>query len=127
MAITRRYNPDGVSDQIAGRYPLRLIRLCLQELYRLLGLTDQTTATIPGSPSVVLPHKVLSATHTDTVPQAVVRGSLVYGNTTPLWDRLPAGTVGTFLGSDGTDVSYLLVVAGYPTFGINLAGQAYSP
>jgi len=51
MAITRRFNPDGISDQIAGRYPLRLVRLCLQELYRLLGLSNQTTATITGSGS----------------------------------------------------------------------------
>jgi hypothetical protein len=53
MAVTRRYNPDGISDQIAGRYPLRLVRLCLQELYRLLGLSNQTTQTLgslPGSP-----------------------------------------------------------------------------
>lgn len=46
------------------------------------------------------------ANHTDTVAQAVTRGSLIYGNATPRWDELVIGAANTFLGSDGTDVSW---------------------
>ena len=42
----------------------------------------------------------------DTVAQDPTRGSLVYGNSTPKWDELVLGAADTFLGSDGTDVSY---------------------
>ncbi len=54
-------------------------------------------------------HKLLSVTHTDAIgiPSGdVVRGSIIYGNSTPKWDELGLGAVNTFLGSDGTDLSY---------------------
>jgi len=44
--------------------------------------------------------------HTDSVADAVTRGSIIYGNATPKWDELVIGAVDTFLGSDGTDLSY---------------------
>ena len=44
--------------------------------------------------------------HSDSVADAVTRGSLVYGNSTPKWDELTIGAADTFLGSDGTDASY---------------------
>lgn len=44
--------------------------------------------------------------HSDTVADDVTRGSIVYGNSTPKWDELVIGAADTFLGSDGTDVSY---------------------
>jgi hypothetical protein len=44
--------------------------------------------------------------HSDSVADAVTRGSLIYGNSTPKWDELVVGAADTFLGSDGTDVSY---------------------
>src|SRR3990167_1502011 len=46
--------------------------------------------------------------HTDTVAQAVSRGSIVYGNSTPKWDELTIGTARKILESDGTDVSWQL-------------------
>lgn len=50
---------------------------------------------------------LLDASHnTDTVAQAVTRGSLVYGNTTPKWDELVIGAANRLLRSDGTDVSW---------------------
>lgn len=45
--------------------------------------------------------------HTDTVAQAVSRGSLIYGNSTPKWDELALGAANRFLQSDGTDVAWV--------------------
>lgn len=49
-------------------------------------------------------HNLLSATHGDTVTASVVRGDIVYGDATPRWNRLPKGTSGQVLTTDGTDV-----------------------
>jgi hypothetical protein len=52
-------------------------------------------------------HNLLNGSeHPDTVTQAVSRGSLIYGNSTPLWDELVIGGAGTVLTSNGTDVSW---------------------
>jgi hypothetical protein len=51
-------------------------------------------------------HDILSATHTDTLAAAVVRGDLLIGNATPKWARLPIGLSGKVLKSDGTDPSW---------------------
>ena len=51
-------------------------------------------------------HNILSATHTDAVTASVVRGDIMYGDATPEWNRLPIGSTGTILKSDGTDVSW---------------------
>ena len=51
-------------------------------------------------------HSLLSPTHGDTVPQAVTRGDIVFGNATPAWDALSLGTLEFVLYSDGTDVVY---------------------
>lgn len=50
-------------------------------------------------------HDLLSATHTDTVAQAVSRGSLVYGDSTPAWNELViGGAAGSVLTRDANDV-----------------------
>ena len=55
----------------------------------------------------VVPHTLLNASeHSDTASDAVSRGSLIYGNSTPKWDELTIGSTGTYLGSDGTDASW---------------------
>lgn len=52
-------------------------------------------------------HAILDGSvHSDSVADAVTRGSIIYGNATPKWDELVVGAADTFLGSDGTDVSY---------------------
>jgi len=43
--------------------------------------------------------------HTDSLADAVTRGSIIYGNTTPKWDELVIGT--GFLRGDGTDCAWL--------------------
>lgn len=50
-----------------------------------------------------------ASNHTDTVAQAVTRGSLIYGNATPAWDELVIGAANRLLRSDGTDVSWAQV------------------
>lgn len=55
----------------------------------------------------VAAHAILDGSiHTDSVADAVTRGSIIYGNATPKWDELVVGVADTFLGSDGTDISY---------------------
>ena len=49
------------------------------------------------------------AAHSDSVIQAVSRGSLVYGNSTPKWDELVLGAASRLLRSDGTDPSWAQV------------------
>lgn len=44
-----------------------------------------------------------SDSHGDTLTGTVVRGDIIRGNSTPKWSRLAVGTVGQYLGSDGTD------------------------
>jgi len=46
------------------------------------------------------------AVHTDTIAQAVTRGSIIFGNFTPDWDELTIGAAGTVLTSDGVDVAW---------------------
>jgi hypothetical protein len=58
------------------------------------------------------PHDILSITHSDSNPDAVVQGDLVIGNATPNWDRLPIGGVGEVLTSDGTDPSWQVPAPG---------------
>lgn len=52
-------------------------------------------------------HAILDGSvHNDSVADAVTRGSLIYGNSTPKWDELAVGAAGTTLVSDGTDASW---------------------
>lgn len=62
-----------------------------------------TSGTVLASPV----HAMLDGSvHSDSVADAVTRGSIIYGNATPKWDELVVGGADTFLGSDGTDLSY---------------------
>jgi hypothetical protein len=51
-------------------------------------------------------HSILSATHTDSVPDVVTAGDLIYGNVTPAWTRL----------AKGTEAQILAMFDGYPTW-----------
>ena len=51
-------------------------------------------------------HQLLSATHTDVVVNAPVRGALIVGNATPKWDSLLKGTSGFFLKAGASDVTW---------------------
>lgn len=63
------------------------------------GLPSWATASVGA-------HALLSATHSDTLADTVVRGDILYGNSTPAWARLAKGTRRWWLGTDGTDVAY---------------------
>ena len=52
-------------------------------------------------------HSLLDGSvHGDTVADAVTRGSLIYGNSTPKWDELVVGAANTVLRTDGTDAAW---------------------
>lgn len=57
-------------------------------------------------------HNLLSATHTDTLADTVVRGDIIRGNSTPAWSRLALGGNNLYLKSNGTDVLYSTLAAG---------------
>lgn len=66
-------------------------------------------------------HNILSATHTDTVAAAVVRGDLMVGDVTPNWARFAlAGAVGSVLTRTATDPTW----SGYYLSGT--AAQTYT-
>lgn len=44
--------------------------------------------------------------HSDTAEKVAVRGALIYGNSTPAWDRLAVGAANRVLRSDGTDIAW---------------------
>lgn len=62
-------------------------------------------------------HPVLDGSvHSDSVAQAVTRGSLIVGNSTPKWDELVIGAANTYLFSNGTDATWGFVDASHVTF-----------
>lgn len=77
-----------------------------------------TEASISDLQSYVLAHAMLDgAAHTDSVADAVTRGSLIYGNATPKWDELVVGGAGTYLQADGTDI-FWAVLANHGHLGV---------
>lgn len=64
---------------------------------------DTTGWVVPIGGGGSSPHSLLSATHSDTLAFSVVRGALVYGNSTPAWSRLSVGAAGSVLRSDGNE------------------------
>lgn len=70
------------------------------------GTLLQSDGTDPAwvAPATAIGHAMLDGSiHTDSVADAVSRGSLLIGNATPKWDELNIGANGTFLRSDAWD------------------------
>jgi hypothetical protein len=65
-----------------------------------------------GAAGYTTAHALLSASHTDTVAAGVSRGSIIIGSATPKWEELVIGASGTYLCSDGTDISWSTIQAG---------------
>jgi hypothetical protein len=69
-----------------------------------------------GLPSWAAPggssHVLLSATHTDTLADTVVRGDILYGNVTPKWARLAKGTLGYVLTMGANEPGWAAPAAG---------------
>ena len=75
------------------------------DILRSTGTTPTWTALTGIASASSFPHVILDSTvHTDTLTGTVVRGDLVYGNSTPKWARLAKGSSGQLFGTDGTDV-----------------------
>jgi hypothetical protein len=68
------------------------------------GWGDHASA---GYLTSVTAHDILSATHGDTTPAAVVRGDIIIGSgATPKWTRLAIGAAGTYLAGSATEPSW---------------------
>lgn len=69
-------------------------------------------------------HQLLSATHPDTTTGTVQRGDLITGQgASATWSRLAKGSSGTYLRSDGTDLSYSGLDMGDATAGTLAVGR----
>lgn len=68
-------------------------------------------------------HSILSATHSDSLVAAAVRGGLIVGNSTPKWSLLAVGAAGSLLWADGTDTAWTTSprAAGYLRVGSSAA------
>lgn len=84
---------------------------------------SRTNITIPG----FVAHNLLDAVQNqDTVAQTATRGSLVYGNATPLWDELLKGTNGQFLKSNTLDIIWAgILKADISDFAHNLLSASH--
>lgn len=75
-----------------------------------VGLTYTQATNTFGCASAAPGHAILSATHTDSLAAAVVRGDVIVGNSTPAWGRKAVGATGTLFRSDGTDPAWTSTV-----------------
>jgi len=78
----------------------------LKKLLAGSGITLTSNGTRITISATGVNHNLLSSTHSDTVTQTPSRGSLIYGDSTPLWNELVLGTASKNLRSDGTDSSW---------------------
>jgi hypothetical protein len=86
---------------------------------------DQIDITITTTTFAPVTHALLSATHSDTLASAPVRGSVIVANATPAWARVAVGGAATFLRSDGTDTTFSAIqAADYPDFVASGGGHA---
>lgn len=67
-------------------------------------LKSDGTDAVWADPPAGSAHNLLSGTHSDADTETVVRGDLVFGNSTPKWDRLALGARRYLLSNDGSDV-----------------------
>jgi hypothetical protein len=70
------------------------------------ALTNDGAGNLSWSPSSVLAHALLGASHNDTLTGSVARGSLIVGNATPKWSALTLGVANKYLKSNGTDAAW---------------------
>ena len=69
---------------------------CMDQVLTSNGAGAAPTFQAAASPT----HTLLGTTHSDTTTDAVTRGSLVIGNSTPAWDELVVGSSGQVLQSN---------------------------
>jgi len=72
----------------------------------ILTVDAKGRVTVGNSATVSAVTLLNASRHSDTADNPATRGSLVYGNTSNLWDELLVGTSGYVLHSNGTDVGW---------------------
>ncbi len=72
----------------------------------ILTVDAKGRVTVGNSATVSSVTLLDASRHSDTTSDGATRGSIVYGNTSNLWDELLIGTSGYVLRSDGTDVAW---------------------
>jgi len=94
-------------DLVVGNVTPKWARLAAGTIGQVLVMG----ATDPGwaAPAPAGVHAVLSATHTDTLADGVIRGDLMVGNVTPKWARLAAGALNTILAMGATDPAWTVL------------------
>jgi len=92
-------NPPLRGAIIAGNSTPAWVRLALGSSGQ--ALISNGTDLVYGAPTPAA-HNLLSAQHGDTAVQGATKGSLVVGNSTPVWDELPIGTDTHVLTADST-------------------------
>src|SRR3990167_509971 len=110
-------NIDTYTDLDVGANKLFELQTDLTSPVKVLGLP------VYGGDAGAAPHNILSATHTDTLTAAVVRGHIIVGNATPKWSALPIGAAGTVLRSNGTDPAWTTLAVAGIVAGSGVAGQ----
>ena len=110
-------NIDTYADLDVGANKLFELQTDLTAPVKVLGLP------VYGGDAGAAPHNILSATHTDTLTAAVVRGHIIVGNATPKWSALPIGAAGTVLRSNGTDPAWTTLAVAGIVAGSGVAGQ----
>lgn len=70
------------------------------------GATGTGSGSGGGGGGTIVNHQLFSSTHTDTDIVTPVRGDLIVYNSSGLWTTINVGSVGQYVGSDGTDPSW---------------------
>ena len=107
------YYDDETNERVAIRAVLAVndnLYVADDGSWRVVDSNGQTK-TVQGTSTNALLDGV---NHSDTVAQAVTRGSLIYGNATPAWTELVIGAASRFLQSDGTDVAWVAMSGDAP-------------
>ena len=126
MAIKNRTRWRDLADEpVNPRKQWATARLLFRSIMEEFDTITGPSGVLSVAASVA--HQLLSSTHSDTIAGSASAGDLIFGNTTAQWDRLSIGASSRFLTSSGTAPQWSPVAVGYPTFGIALTGQAFSP
>ena len=115
ISLVNIYNADTVAATVTVQYnangTLRVLCKIALAADSTLQYTDgggwKVVTSAGGVVTTSSTHALLDGSiHSDTSADAVSRGSLIYGNSTPAWDELVIGAANTVLKSDGTDAAW---------------------
>ena len=82
--------------------------ITVEDVPNLVGYDEEIRITLAAAGGGGGAHSILSATHSDSLPAAVVDGDVIIGNVTPVWSRLavvvPAANVRNVFGIDNGEL-----------------------